>query len=83
MELFALPSSLLDRPHQTEWLPGRIGVDTPVRASTVQSGGTYIEGDPFRGVHILDGRVEVDLLRVRRIRPTRRLVLLHLLNMTG
>src|SRR5258708_9113310 len=59
----------LDRPHQTEWLAGRIGVDAPVRAGAVQSGGTDVEGGPFRRVHVLDGHVEADLLRVRRIPP--------------
>ena len=56
----------LDRPHQTEGLAGRIGVDAPVRAGPVQSGGADVKGGPFRRVHVLDGHVEVDLLRERR-----------------
>ena len=56
----------LDRPHQAEGLAGRIGVDAPVRAGTVQPGGADVKGGPFRRVHVLDRHVEVDLLRERR-----------------
>ena len=45
-------------------------------AGAVQPVGTDVKGGPFRHVHVLDGHVEVDLLRVRRIRPARRGVLL-------
>src|ERR1700757_5501119 len=70
---------VLDPPYQTEWLADRIGVDAPVGAGAVQPGGTDGEGGPFRRIHVLDRHVEVDLLRVRRVRPARGRVLLHLL----
>ena len=52
-------------------------------SGTVQPGGADVKGGPFRRVHVLDRHVEVDLLRVRRIRPAWRGVVLHLLNITG
>jgi len=53
-------------------MPGRIGVDAPVRSGAVQSGGTDVEGGPFRRVHVVDRHVGVGLLRTVLVRPAGR-----------
>src|SRR5215813_978350 len=66
-------------PEQAERLACRVGVHTPVLALAVECGRTERQHALLGCLDLVHRHVEVELLRVRRIRPPRGLVVLDLL----